>query len=715
MNTPNEHATLDELTAALNGASEAQEWARAIALGESALVLAPNNAEIREATALAYNEHGNEVSEQDSAQALRDFDRSIELNPNDAVVRYNRAFAWHKLQEYTKAICDLTDAIALDATDADSYVLRARCHRALSNHRDALADYTRALALNPAMQDADLFTERGLTLIALHRSAEAVADLTRALEIEPAPGRWDVRAACYIGAGEYERAVSDSMRAITEYPGEGSFYRTLSVAYREGGDPARAVIECNRAIGLDPRQPTNYWSRALALTALGREDEAQTDRYQAAAMEVAPDRAMDIFDAAWTHAQTTGKVAPARAVPASEGGRPHPDLHRERAAEALYHQGRFTEAISACRSILAARATVEAHGILAVSLVALGDLDAGLVEMERALVVEPSYRWLLSEMGGLLLRHGYAHEAVQAFAAAMTEPTPQRELGLGSALAAVGLRGAARPHLERAAAAGLTATAQPAGVGRVDRGAPRAIRGLIPRPALASRRPRAEITLAQRWILATGALMTELYGGLHDALGMFPVDYIGRESAASFLGRHWNIRNRAEAVKALDWLEGGGDSEEYAQLCAMVNADDPRVHEARLPNDRARADVAFVRNHQRDLGTRYLLAWDLARVVGVAGWSALAGYIEEREAWDRGLRAAQRLQVTYSSWQELGRHYLLGRVFAVGEVNAEAEQAYARLLSDGDSPWVRLTWNTLLHEGPTAGQEMVIRPREVRS
>ena len=46
-------------------------------------------------------------------QAIQDFDRAIQLNPNDATVFNNRGLAYDRLEQYQKAIQDYDRAIQL--------------------------------------------------------------------------------------------------------------------------------------------------------------------------------------------------------------------------------------------------------------------------------------------------------------------------------------------------------------------------------------------------------------------------------------------------------------------------------------------------------------------------------------------------------------------------------------------------------------------------
>ena len=72
------------------------------------------------------------------------------------------------------------------------------------------------------------------------------------------------------------------------------------------------------------------------------------------------------------------------------------------------------------------------------------------------------------------------------------------------------------------------------------------------------------------------------------------------------------------------------------------------------------------------------------RAVLVARWGYAAGYISEAEAWNYIVPLAQRIQRTFSSWQELGDDYLAGRFTwnpNVGD-NRRFEWAYRFLLMD---------------------------------
>jgi hypothetical protein len=208
---------------------------------------------------------------------------------------------------------------------------------------------------------------------------------------------------------------------------------------------------------------------------------------------------------------------------------------------------------------------------------------------------------------------------------------------------------------------------------------------------------------AEEWCLATGAVLQQVNGAYLNLLGGWPPNPESRRQVRSLLRRFWRIRSRQEALRRLDWLELEGHRRRYEEVVARVRSLPPSISEQELRaqgvSAEELAEIRFVREHGAKLQGKGLLAWDLCRLVNVAGWCYLAGYISEEEAWARIFPAARRIQATYSGWRELGEHYLLGREFWLGEDDAQMRQAMIGLCQDPRSPWYRLPWNMDLGGG----------------
>jgi hypothetical protein len=80
------------------------------------------------------------------------------------------------------------------------------------------------------------------------------------------------------------------------------------------------------------------------------------------------------------------------------------------------------------------------------------------------------------------------------------------------------------------------------------------------------------------------------------------------------------------------------------------------------------------------------------RYVSLCRWGVLCGYVTEDEAWRLIMPVAAGIQATFSSWEELGQNYLIGREFwsydQTQPERAALRQVYGALLTSPLSPWV---------------------------
>lgn len=171
--------------------------------------------------------------------------------------------------------------------------------------------------------------------------------------------------------------------------------------------------------------------------------------------------------------------------------------------------------------------------------------------------------------------------------------------------------------------------------------------------------PPPERTPAQRWVLATQGILTELNGTSHLRVGGEPRPLCSNWSALR-LRDHWNVRDAAEARRCLAWLFEEGHRFGYARRSGIS------------------ADA--------------LLGWDLVRASCVAGWSYVAYLLELEEVWPCMVRAARLLQETFASWAEIGASYASGRrAWSEGDMpDEEMDELVARLTALGggwDLPW----------------------------
>ncbi len=166
----------------------------------------------------------------------------------------------------------------------------------------------------------------------------------------------------------------------------------------------------------------------------------------------------------------------------------------------------------------------------------------------------------------------------------------------------------------------------------------------------------------------------------------------------SFLARWWGVRSHKDIIETMAWLKNEGHRAEFEKMkseAGELAQPAPVLERKALAGYRDRAD--FVQRNAVRLGEKSLVGWDLSRLISVARWGVSAEYLTEEEAWDWIMPAAQELQKTYSSWEELGESYLDGRFFwsqrRTPKNVAEYKSAVYWLTTNEFSPWVKFDWN----------------------
>jgi len=192
---------------------------------------------------------------------------------------------------------------------------------------------------------------------------------------------------------------------------------------------------------------------------------------------------------------------------------------------------------------------------------------------------------------------------------------------------------------------------------------------------------------AKQWAVAAAAILNTMtrHQPRHDCLGGAPKEAGPEKTAKVVLTNSWGIDSREQLIATLEGLATGGHTRDYLQAAAAYQQAPPQQR-AQDPN------LAFVNQFGQEIGARGLMAWDLGRMVAVAGWGYLANYCTEEEAWNACLSAGVRLRQTYTSWDEYGRHYRLGLLFWDAGAAGQLDQLLGQLQVP-NSPWKTVPWS----------------------
>jgi lipoprotein NlpI len=155
-------------------------------------------------------------------RAIADYDQAIKIDPNYALVYWNRGNAYAARGDIDGAIADYDRAIGLGFNNALSFYSRGNSYRYKGKYDLAIADYTEALRLDPKTNAA--YANRGFTYFLKADFPLAATDLQRSIELKELKGSvypilWRYLALGRTGNSSGEELVANAARFKTkEWP-----------------------------------------------------------------------------------------------------------------------------------------------------------------------------------------------------------------------------------------------------------------------------------------------------------------------------------------------------------------------------------------------------------------------------------------------------------------------------------------------------------------
>ena len=189
----------------------------AIKAFDKAIEIDPNYAKAYAGRAAIYNDW------RQFQQALRESEQAIKLDPNLPWGFNCRGVAHTGMLNYQEAIQDFNKAMELEPKYAWPYSNRSSAYYHLKNFPQALADANKAIALAPKLPNA--YFNRGRALAALNKYQDAIEDFDKATKLDPLFS-WSFlhRGYAFLKLDKTEQALADFKRAANLGNGEAQRY-----------------------------------------------------------------------------------------------------------------------------------------------------------------------------------------------------------------------------------------------------------------------------------------------------------------------------------------------------------------------------------------------------------------------------------------------------------------------------------------------------------
>ncbi|CAD8153372.1 unnamed protein product [Paramecium octaurelia] len=216
--------------------------------------------------------------------ALKNFNKVIELNPKDAKLYKCRADLMEKMGQNQKAFNDYQQAIDLDPQFINAYFNRALLYQKQKKYQEALNDLNKIIELDP--KNASTFNRRGCIYHELEKDKEAMIDFNTSLLLDPNnPSTYNNRgqftvitlANLFSDQGLDQEALNDYNQSILLDPLSSFKYCNRGLLLKKQERNQEALNDFNKAIELDNKNEEAYNSRGNLYKELNKLDEAFKD------------------------------------------------------------------------------------------------------------------------------------------------------------------------------------------------------------------------------------------------------------------------------------------------------------------------------------------------------------------------------------------------------------------------------------------------------
>ncbi len=220
--------------------------------------------------------------------------------------------------------------------------------------------------------------------------------------------------------------------------------------------------------------------------------------------------------------------------------------------------------------------------------------------------------------------------------------------------------------------------------------------------------PSTFVPTASHWPLAVAAVFGICTGEPWDRFEFRKLD-----TARAGMQEAWGIRSRPQLLSRLLWILRAGHRLDYEQELAdwvPLSEDAATAIIARCgkggDDERELAwRLAQVRTNSRGIRQVRFEAWDLVRAAMLCRAGYSLGWLTKAEADDTLNLICAQLQGTYSSWGEMGEHFMLARWYWAADTDLEARKEEAHdisrqqaLLDPSRGPWSHVPWSQAIPE-----------------
>ena len=340
------------------------------------------------ASTAALNALGNFYLEKGNVpDATSEFQRALEINPDDAPSNFNLGVALGRNGDADRALEQYRKTLTINPNYADAYNNIGLILLTKGQPDEAIAQFQKALSIQPEYELA--IDNLGVALIQKGHPDEAVNLFQKAIRINPN----DAFAHSNLGdvfarAGDAPEAMEQYRKALEIDAKSAAAHYGLGVILLQNGKADDAIVQFQDALELNPNQAEAHNNLGSALLAKGRADDAIAQFQQA--LQLNPNYADAHFSLGVVFARSGRYDEAMEQYQKTLAIDPHYFMARYNMALARLHQGQLDEAIAQFQDTLKINPNYpDAHNNLGVALAQKGRLDEATAEFKEAVRLNP--------------------------------------------------------------------------------------------------------------------------------------------------------------------------------------------------------------------------------------------------------------------------------------------------------------------------------------
>lgn len=177
------------------------------------------------------------------------------------------------------------------------------------------------------------------------------------------------------------------------------------------------------------------------------------------------------------------------------------------------------------------------------------------------------------------------------------------------------------------------------------------------------------------------------------------------ERMAKKVLKNWNVKDKASIIELLDFLLTKGRRHEFNHIrnrLLFLTEEERDRFIGEIEDDNEAVKARMVRLYMNRLPAESAGAFDFAVCIIISRSAWKRGFLTKEESERYQLKAAQKAQLSFSSWGEAHISYYAGLHFysfdekALHKFTADLEDSTIKLLTLKSSPFLTVPWKTEL-------------------